>query len=259
MSHTSSRSPEKPQDLAATPLGKCLVEADPNVKTGALRARRKAMGASVAIEVAVVAALMIWPLFAAGTRLISPRHSIPLPLYGAPHSTNPVIHYVPWSLSRPVPSATRMGDTTVSPGIPVIDGATGSENSRVTGLIAVDNFGGAPPSLPQPPAPAAKPLAPVRRSEGVQAALLIHRVEPEYPALARQARVEGTVELHAVIARDGAIEFLEALNGHPLLVKAALDAVQQWRYRPTMLGTEAVEVDTYITVHFVLGQPEPNK
>ena len=94
----------------------------------------------------------------------------------------------------------------------------------------------------------------MRRSEGVQAALLIHRVEPEYPALARQARVEGTVELHAVIGRDGTIESLEALNGHPLLVKAALDAVRQWRYRPTMLGTEAVEVDTYITVHFVLGQ-----
>jgi protein TonB len=272
MYHTSYRSPERPQDPAATPLGKCLVEADPDVKIGALRARRKAMGASVAIEVAVVAALMIWPLFAAGTRLISPQHSIPLPPYSAsrddgqphrpipqtPHATNPMIHYVPWSLSRPIPPAASMGDATVSPGIPTINGTTGSENSRITGLIAVDNFGGTPPSLPQPTAPAAKPVAPVRRSEGVQAALLIHRIEPEYPALARQARVEGTVELHAVIARDGTIEFLEALNGHPLLVKAALDAVRQWRYRPTMLGTEAVEVDTYITVHFVLGQSEPN-
>ena len=114
-------SPEKPQDLAATPLGKCLVEADPAVKTGALRARRKAMGASVAIEVAVVAALMIWPLFAAGTRLILPRHPMPLPPYGAPglKPASPadlsnaafaidMIHYVlEGRVTRPLPPASR--------------------------------------------------------------------------------------------------------------------------------------------------------
>jgi protein TonB len=61
------------------------------------------------------------------------------------------------------------------------------------------------------------------------------------------------VQLHAVIARNGSIESLEALSGHPLLVKAALDAVRQWRYRPTLLSGEPVEVETYITVHFVLG------
>jgi protein TonB len=93
----------------------------------------------------------------------------------------------------------------------------------------------------------------VRRSEGVQAGLLIHRVEPDYPALARQTHLQGTVQLHAVIARNGSIESLEALSGHPLLVKAALDAVRQWRYRPTLLSGEPVEVETYITVHFVLG------
>ncbi len=267
MSHTSSHSPEKPQDLAATPLGKCLVEADPNVKTGALRARRKAMGASVAIEVAVVAILMIWPLFAAGTRLISPLHAMPLPPYGAPrtdsqphrqisqtpHSVS-TIHYGWRVVSRPLPPASTADDAATPPGIPTIDGVTKGGNSSLVVLFGTDSFGKARPPLPRPAAPAAKPLAPVRRSEGVQAALLVHRVEPEYPALARQARVEGTVELHAVIGRDGTIESLEALNGHPLLVKAALDAVRRWRYRPTMLGTEAVEVDTYITVHFVLEQ-----
>jgi protein TonB len=93
----------------------------------------------------------------------------------------------------------------------------------------------------------------VRRSEGIQAGLLIRRVEPDYPALARQTHLQGTVQLHAVIGRDGSIDSLEVLSGHPLLVKAALDAVRQWRYRPTLLGGEPVAVETYITVHFVLG------
>jgi protein TonB len=83
--------------------------------------------------------------------------------------------------------------------------------------------------------------------------MLIHRVEPLYPPVARQTRIQGTVQLHAVIARDGSIASLEALSGHPLLIRAALDAVRQWRYRATLLGSEPVEVETYITVIFKLG------
>ncbi len=85
-------------------------------------------------------------------------------------------------------------------------------------------------------------------------ALLTHRVEPIYPLIARQARVEGTVQLRAIIARDGSVEHLEVLSGHPLLVHAASEAVRQWRFRPTLLNGEAVEVDTYITVVFHLSQ-----
>lgn len=81
---------------------------------------------------------------------------------------------------------------------------------------------------------------------------LIHRVQPEYPPLAKQARIQGTVLLHAVIDREGKIENLEVLGGHPLLVKAALIAVQQWRYRPYYLNGQPVEVETEITVHFML-------
>jgi periplasmic protein TonB len=77
-------------------------------------------------------------------------------------------------------------------------------------------------------------------------------VEPLYPPLARQIRLEGRVELHAIIARDGSVQSLEAISGHPLLIPAALEAVRQWRYRPTILNGQPVEVDTHITVIYTL-------
>lgn len=82
---------------------------------------------------------------------------------------------------------------------------------------------------------------------------LIHRVKPEYPPLARQARIQGTVVLQAIISRDGTIENLQAVSGHPLLIPAALAAVRQWRYRPYMLNGSPVEIETQVTVNFVLG------
>ncbi len=81
---------------------------------------------------------------------------------------------------------------------------------------------------------------------------LIHRVQPEYPQLARQARIQGTVVLRAVISREGRIENLQVLSGHPLLAPAALDAVRQWRYRPYFLNDQPLEVETQITVNFTL-------
>ncbi len=92
----------------------------------------------------------------------------------------------------------------------------------------------------------------VRTSTGVQQALLVYRVKPLYPAVARSARISGTVRLAAVIARDGTMQHLQLISGPPLLVKAALEAVQQWRYKPTMLSGEPVEVITEIDVNFTL-------
>lgn len=84
--------------------------------------------------------------------------------------------------------------------------------------------------------------------------MLIHRIEPQYPAIAKIARVSGTVELRAIIGRDGSVSSIEVLIGNPLLARAAVEAARQWRYRPTILDGEAVEVETRITVNFVLGQ-----
>lgn len=81
---------------------------------------------------------------------------------------------------------------------------------------------------------------------------LIYRVQPVYPELARQARIQGPVRLRAIISKTGAIENLQALSGHPMLVSAAVNAVRQWRYRPYLLNGEPVEVETEITVNFML-------
>lgn len=82
--------------------------------------------------------------------------------------------------------------------------------------------------------------------------MLIHRVEPEYPPLAKQTHREGRVELHAIIATDGTIQFLQVVSGDQLFLRSALDAVGQWRYRPTVLNGQPVEIDTFITVVFTL-------
>ena len=83
---------------------------------------------------------------------------------------------------------------------------------------------------------------------------LIRKVEPKYPPLAIAARIQGSVVLAAVISKAGTIENLKLVSGHPMLVAAAIDAVRQWQYRPYVLNSEVIEVETQITVNFTLGQ-----
>src|SRR5229473_1774865 len=125
-------------------------------------------------------------------------------------------------------------------------GVPGGSMSGVLGGV-IGGMGGAPP----PPKPKGGPL---KVGGNVQAARIVNRVQPVYPPLARQTRISGTVRLHAIIGKDGTIQQLEVMNGHPLLQQAALDAVRQWRYQPTLLNGEPVEVDTTIDVIFSLNQ-----
>jgi protein TonB len=81
---------------------------------------------------------------------------------------------------------------------------------------------------------------------------LIYRVQPVYPPMARTARIQGPVVLRAIISKSGAIENLQVVSGHPMLVKSAIEAVSQWRYRPYILNDEPVEVETQVTVNFLL-------
>lgn len=92
----------------------------------------------------------------------------------------------------------------------------------------------------------------VRVSQGVSEGLLVHQVKPQYPPLARAARIQGSVVLQAVIGKDGTIQNLKMISGHPMLAPAAIEAVKQWRYKPYFLNGEPVEVDTQITVNFTL-------
>jgi len=94
----------------------------------------------------------------------------------------------------------------------------------------------------------------IRVGSAVQAGNLLSKVVPEYPALAKQGRIQGTVELQAVIGKDGTVQDLKVVSGHPLLAQAALDAVRNWVYRPTLLNGDPVEVMTTIDLNFTLEQ-----
>ena len=121
-----------------------------------------------------------------------------------------------------------------------------------TGPIGVHVIDVPPPPQPHP-APAVKtPEKPRLVGGDVQAAKLLKKVMPVYPALAKQARISGTVHLMGVVAKDGTIQQLRVVDGHPLLVGAALDAVRQWAYKPTTLNGEPVEVIAPIDVIFTL-------
>jgi len=98
------------------------------------------------------------------------------------------------------------------------------------------------------------PAKPIRVSRGVTEGLLVRKVAPEYPVIARQGRVQGQVILNAIISKTGDIENLILVSGHPLLVPAAIEAVKQWHYRPYLLNGEPVDVETTILVSFVISQ-----
>ncbi|HTP86887.1 MAG TPA: energy transducer TonB [Bryobacteraceae bacterium] len=139
--------------------------------------------------------------------------------------------------------------TGVVGGVP--GGVAGGSMGGVLGGIV-----GAVPTAAPPPPPPEKPKAPQRIRVGgnVQAANLIRKVIPVYPALAKQARIQGTVRFQAIIGKDGTIQNLQLVSGHPLLVASAQQAVSQWVYRPTLLNGEPVEVVTTIDVNFTLSQ-----
>jgi len=122
-----------------------------------------------------------------------------------------------------------------------VAGGTGLGGNTLGGILAA----------PPPP----KPVTPTRITVGgnVQQAKALQHPDPQYPAIAKAAHVQGTVILHAIISKDGTIQQLQLVSGHPLLVNAAMDAVRQWRYQPTMLNGQPVEVDTTIQVVFSLG------
>lgn len=132
-----------------------------------------------------------------------------------------------------------------------VPGTTGSGNAGTIPFI--DVLGSeTPPPAPQPqPKPASH--APIRVGS-ISEANLIRKVQPAYPPLAKSARLQGIVEFTATISKEGNIEHLQLVRGHPLLVKAAQDAVLQWKYRPTLLNGQPVEVITDIIVNFTLTQ-----
>jgi periplasmic protein TonB len=247
-------------------LGECLIDSDAETIVRARRLRGKALILSVAAEAVMIGAMLVWPLVTPG---VLPRRFVftPAPPYdggwahvmnvphGAeqPRSQSSAQHYTiivqPPTIPPHVQDSAGADEPNVGTGLPAhggeIPGAMGGDGSPIPG----GSEDGRPTILPPPPP---RPSAPVRKSASVMEAELIRRVQPAYPVVARVARISGTVELRAIIATDGSVKQLEILSGNMILAQAAVAAVREWRYRPTRLDGVDVEVETLITVNFVL-------
>ena len=259
--------------LALTTLTDCLVDADTAASARFGRGRRNAFGASALVQFCAICVLLIWPLFATGSRLIA-KSTVVIPPYGgmphadrAPASQQPSPprdhgNHIP-TIQNQIIAPTRIpprideaddkdGGTNVPPSANT--NGTGTNYSGPVGLIPIPDTNPTAPLPPMPITTAPTPRPPVRVSEGVVMASLIHRVEPIYPMIAKQIHLEGVVELRAIIARDGTVQQLEVVRGNAILALAARNAVIQWKFRPTLLNGEPIEVDTYFTVILHLGQ-----
>lgn len=144
------------------------------------------------------------------------------------------------------------------PSVGVVGGVPGGVPGGAPGGVIGGIIGSVPTAAPPPPPPPVKkvekPPTPQRIRVGgnVQSAKLIRQPKPAYPPLAKQARISGTVRFQAIIGKDGTIQNLQLISGHPLLVPSATEAVKQWVYQPTLLNGEPVEVVTQIDVNFTL-------
>jgi len=134
----------------------------------------------------------------------------------------------------------------VAPNLPDIDFGPGKGGANTAPWPGGDAI---PAVMPKPPAPA----HPIRVSHWAEGNV-VYRVQPTYPQIARLAGVQGTVVLRAIVSKTGTIEHLTAVSGPPMLIKAAAEAVQQWRYRPYLLNDEPIEIDTEVTVTFILAR-----
>jgi len=217
---------------------------------------------SLGIQVLIVAALLAAPLLRPQGLPLFRKLTVPVSLgrigdevpqprvHGgatpAPHTDHAII------LQQPshIPTNAAPGDEVSAPSLGGSGFAGGQEVGGPGGQGGIFNSvgTGVHPVMPTAPPAVEYPVHISHMSEGD----LVHKVLPAYPALARSARIQGTVVLQAMISKQGAIENLRLLSGHPMLAPAAIEAVRQWRYRPYILNGEPVEVDTQITVNFSL-------
>ena len=256
---------KSPRSPAADFLNDCLVEGDAEQLARAKRVRRRALTLSLLSQAAAIAGLILLPFFGKTDR-IALANWTPQPIYTAGGGSAHAHQHPPRpTQSRPTKSSwfcSRRSPVRIPTGIapPANEPTNGSDNS-VDGAAGPGPFGSQIPGAnpmpglndsapPRPPVEARS--KPPRVHTQLNPAMLIHRVEPVYPPLAHQLRRSGRVELRAIIATDGTIQSLQVVGGDPLFYQSALDAVKQWRYRPTILNGQPYEVETYITVIYTL-------
>ncbi len=231
----------------------CIVDGDPEALRGERKLRGFGFAVSAGLQLLILIALVLVPIL---TPAVLPKllAVVQVPVYRPPVIVNvqPIEHFRPVTQPAYIPNLTSHPAAAINRGNSDLAPVGEVAISTVEGSDAVpDIFALSPrPAMPAPPRAAARSL--VNIGGGVMEALLVNRVEPKYPEIARIAHVSGTVVLSAVIATDGSIQSLHVVSGSALLVGAALDAVRQWRYKPTLLDGKPVEVQTLITVNFVL-------
>lgn len=243
-------------------LGGCLVEGDTEQRQRERRVRRRALAISIALQCAVLTALVLIPLFGKTERIALGKVYTPIPPYGHPgshsrnnatrtsHRSNPDSRFVfhpPTSKPgyRPMEEPEPSGPPEIGSGENQPGDGPGCSWCVNTG----DKNNG-----PRPPQPVVETHSRPGTLHVTQLdpAMLIHRVAPLYPPLAIQTHREGHVELHAIIGTDGTIQSLQVVSGDPLFYQSALEAVRQWHYRPAILNGQPVAIDTSVTVIYTM-------
>jgi protein TonB len=215
------------------------------------------VGVSVLLEAGILGVLLLIPLIytqtlptsVMNTFLVAPPPPAPPPppqqavVKQAPQKTFAVNHM---EAPTVIPKQIEVTKDEAPPSV------TPSDTAGVAGGTG-DVLGGIGTGAAPPPPPAAAAPARIKVGGDVQAASLLKQVTPAYPNIAKTAHVSGTVTLHAIISKDGSIEKLEYVSGPALLMASAMTAVREWKYKPTMLNGQPVEVDTTVQVVFSLG------
>ena len=243
-------------------LNNCLMDSDTEAKIRTTHQRQRATVIALSIEAALIVGLALWPIVTTGS---SPAEIVMLPRipYHGSDAAKPETAHSPSRSARPqqinvihfrslrIPPRIDRSNSTATENVtpPVLrEQGPGVDDDQLGNSFGTGNDSSMIPT-PRPSGPRI-----IQQSEGVQSGLLVYRVDPRYPQIAINAGISGTVELRAIIGRDGRVRSVEVLSGSALLAPAAVAAVREWRYRPTLLDGETVEVETHVIVHFVLGQ-----
>ena len=255
MSFEAGLRAERAREFAS--LQGCFVEGSRDERARERRIRRRALLISIAAQSATLTLVILIPLFGKPERMALAGGFVPLPRYHHRPRAEQRADLTPRGdrrrpcftcpdsalAVRPVRNPAET-DEPIPPD--PFAGPDGQNSSKAWSLLGAD-------SRPQPPQPEFHPQTAKRiLLTHLEPAMLVHRVAPVYPTLAKHTHREGRVELRAIIATDGSIQSLQVVSGEALFLPSAIDAVSQWRYRPTVLNGQPVEVDTFITVVYTM-------
>jgi periplasmic protein TonB len=218
------------------------------------------VGVSMLIQASVLAALLLIPLIYTQTLPSAMMNTLlvaPPPPAPPPPPAQAVVKQVvktktftptPEVAPTVIPKQIEIAKDEAPPSVAAPDVGEGVPGGTPGGVLGGIGTSAAPP----PPPKAATPNR-IKVGGSVQEASLVKKITPEYPPIAKTAHVQGTVVLRAIIAKDGSVEQLQFVSGPPLLMASAMSAVKEWKYKPTQLNGQPVEVDTTVQVVFSLG------